>query len=595
MSTDLAASASSTALYGRLLTYLKPLWLVFFASIVGFVIFAASTTWFAALIGQLVNTIEAGANITSAERLRVPITLIVIVVLRGLGGFLGSYYMAYVANQVVHRLRCQLIDRFLVLPVSFYDRNTAGHLVSLVTYNVTQVRAAVSEAFKTMLREGCLVLALVGYLLYLNWKLTLIFVAVMPVIAFVVLFASKKFRKHSKRIQISMGDVTHILSETIKGLKVVRTFGAESNVKENFEGASERNLKQNLKMSATAAISTPIIQVVVASALAMVLWLSMSPAALAATTPGDFVSYITAAGMLLKPIRQLSKVNAYIQQGLAAAKTIFDLLDENQEKDTGKNTSDRVKGEIEFENVSFRYAEAGNSADEETVASVIQNINFHCKPGQKIAIVGKSGSGKSTLVNLIPRFYELNQGDIFIDGKPHSSFTLENLRQQIALVSQQVVLFNGSIHDNIAYGSLENVSDEEINKALVNANAMEFIKTLPEGINTLVGDDGTLLSGGQRQRLAIARALLKDAPILILDEATSALDTASERYIQSALEKLMEGRTSFVIAHRLSTIEQADIILVMSNGEIVESGTHQELLALGKHYFQLHQSQFTEV
>ena len=588
-STDLslrpANESGAIALYQRLLAYLRPLRPFFLLGIFGFVIFSAASLWFFDLLEGLIDTINSGAAISSEQRLRIPLTLIVIVCFRGLGGFLGPYYMAYISNHVVHRIRTELMERFVSLPSSYFDTNTSAHLLSTVTFNVTQISAAVSDALTVILREGFLVLALFGYLLYLNWKLTILFVAIMPIISLVVVYASKKFRKHSSRIQISMGDVTHILSETLKGMKVVKTFSAEEQVREKFNEASERNLKQNLKMMLVQSISTPVVQVLVASALSLLLWFAMSPAVLTQMSPGEFVTYIVVAGSMLKPIRQLSKINAVVQKGLAAAQSIFVLLDEDTEKDLGSKEINRLEGRVEFQDVCFTY----DGKD----GHVLHNINFSCNPGETIAIVGKSGSGKSTLVNLVPRFYQQNSGNIVLDGISSSEITLQSLRRQIALVSQQVVLFNGSVRENIAYGELSTSSDDNIRKALENANALGFVEELDKGLDTRIGDDGFLLSGGQRQRLAIARALLKDAPILILDEATSALDSESEKAIQAALEVLMQGRTTFVIAHRLSTIESADKIIVLDKGKIVESGSHDELLEAGGHYKQLHQMQFS--
>ncbi len=576
----------SLALYGRLLSYLKPLWPVAIITIIGFTMFASTNAWFAYLTGQLVDTIEQARDMDAVERMRIPLLLVLLAATRGFGGYLGGYSMAYIANSVVHRLRTQLLERFLLLPISFYDRSEIGKLMSTVTFNVQQITAAVSDALKVLFQQGLTVIGLLGYMFYQSWQLTLIFMAVSPLIIVVVNYASKLFRMHSHRIQSSMGDVTHIVSETIKGMRVIRSFRAEKQALDNFTEASARNRKQILKLESVSNISTPVVQVVVTIALAFLVWLTLSPQVLGDLSTGDLASLIIAAGMLSTPIRQLTQVNASIQRGLAAAQSIFALLDEETEANQGSYETERVKGKVSFKNLSFRYTSRS--------PEVLQNINFEVSPGQTIAIVGKSGSGKSTLVNLIPRFYDIKQGAILIDDVPNTDFTLANLRKHIALVSQQVTLFNSSVRANVAYGELQDKSEDEILTALKNAHALEFIQQLSDGIDTRVGDDATLLSGGQRQRIAIARALLKDAPILILDEATSALDTESERHIQAALDTLMQGRTTFVIAHRLSTIENADQILVMQEGEIVESGRHKDLLALDQHYAKLHKKQFAE-
>ncbi len=574
----------SLAIYRRLLTYLRPLWPVAIISIVGFAMFASTNFWFVDLTGQLVDTIEVAREIDFSERIRIPLLLVLLAATRGIGGYLGGYSMAYIANTVVHQIRSQLLARFLQLPLKFYDRSEIGKLMSTVTYNVIQIASAVSDSLKVLLQQGLTVIGLLGYMFYQSWQLTLIFIAVMPLIAGLINYASRLFRKYSHRIQSSIGDVTHILSETIKGMRVIRSFGAEKQALDNFTEASARNRQQSLKLESVSNISTPLIQVVVTISLAIMVWLVLSPQMIGNLSTGDLASFIIAAGMLSTPIRQLTQVNSAIQRGLAAASSIFELLDEDIEANDGTYESKRVTGKVVFRDLSFSYQE--DSRD------VLSGINFEASPGQVTAIVGKSGSGKSTLVNLIPRFYEVSHGQILIDDVANTDFTLDNLRQQIALVSQQVILFNSSIRQNVAYGELADKSEEEIMEALKSAHALEFIEQLPQGLDTIVGDDATMLSGGQRQRLAIARALLKDAPILILDEATSALDSESEQHIQAALETLMQGRTTFVIAHRLSTIEKADQILVMQEGEIIESGKHNELMALDQYYAKLHKKQF---
>jgi len=455
-----------------------------------------------------------------------------------------------------------------------------GHLVAKVTFHVTQVTGAATDAVRVIVREGFTVLGYMGFLLFLSWKLTLVFLAVGPVIAVLVGVAGKRFRRISERIQNSMGDVTHVASEAIQGYREVRTFGGSDYESERFNKVSQNNRRQSMKMVVTSSLATPAIQIMVSFALAGLVWLVLDPVFLASMSTGDVIAFITTGGLLAKPIRQLSEVVATVQKGLAAAEDIFDLFDEEVEKDVGKLGVDRVAGKVEFRNVEFGYQ--GNSQ------SVLKDISFTVNPGETVALVGRSGSGKSTLVSLIPRFYAPNTGEILIDGHPIDSFTLDNLRGHIAIVSQQVTLFNDTVMRNIGYGTLQGASRDAIKDAAEKAYAWQFIEALDSGLDTIVGDDGVLLSGGQRQRLAIARAFLKDAPILILDEATSSLDTESERYIQAALEAVVQGRTTFIIAHRLSTIEKADRIFVIDEGRIVEEGSHEELLAKGGFYYQLH-------
>ena len=492
--------------------------------------------------------------------------------------------MAGLAQRVMHRLRYELNEKLVKLPASFFDRHTSGRLVSKVTYDVQQIAGAASEAITVVFREGLTVIFYLGQMFFIDWQLTLTFLIIAPVVGWIVSLASRRFRRYSTQMQDSMGEVTQITNETIKGHRVIRTFNAADYVNTRLFSASDRNRRQNMKLELTRNVSTPLIQMIVAMALALLVWLAMSPEFFAGRTPGEFVIFLSAAGLLAKPIRQLTQVNAVIQRGLAASESIFALLDEEQEKDQGGHEAAQIQGRIEFSDVSFAYNEH---------APALSEVSFVAEPGQTIALVGKSGSGKSSLVNLIPRFYQHSSGEITLDGVPIQDYRLDNLRHHISLVTQQVVLFNGTVAENIAYGESD-VPVERIIAAAENAHAMEFIDNLENGLDTYVGDDAGLLSGGQRQRIAIARALLKDAPLLILDEATSALDSESEQHIQEALQQLISGRTTFVIAHRLSTIENADLILVMEEGRIVESGNHNELIGLNGHYSRLHRLQFTD-
>jgi len=507
----------------------------------------------------------------------IPLATVGIVLVRGIGSFLGSYFIALVSNSVVHTLRCQLFDRYTLLPSHFFDDNNSGHLISRITYNVQQVTGAATDAIKTVAREGFTVIGLFGYLFYMNWKLSFIFIAIAPLIGFVVKIATKRFRSISKKMQNSMGELTHISSEMVVGNRVVKSFGGEAYEQERFHNASKYSFQQGMRMVKTSAIQTPLLQLIISIALGTLIFLSLLLMENAST--GEFIAYITAAGLIPKPIRQLSEINATIQKGIAAAESIFEVLDEDIEKNTGNHSTERVKGTLEFKNLCYQY--------KGTEKQVLNNISFSVKAGQTIALVGHSGSGKTTLANLIPRFYEHSEGDILLDGVEINDYELHNLRNHISLVTQHVTLFNDTIERNIAYGSLGNFSREQVIEAATKAHAMEFIEQLPDGLDTLIGENGLKLSGGQRQRLAIARALLKDAPLLILDEATSALDTESERKIQQALEFAMKGRTTLVIAHRLSTIERADIIAVMDKGSIVDLGTHQSLQKSSAIYIRL--------
>jgi len=573
-------SDTSLAIYLRLLKYVVPYWKPFAVSLFGFLIFAATQPALAALMEYLVDSLQAKDR---SEIYWVPVATILIVFFRGIGSFLGSYYIAKVANNVVHTLRCAIFDKYTTLPNGYFDDQNTGHLLSRVTYNVSQVTSAATDAIKVVVREGLTVIGLLAYLIYMNWALSLIFLAIAPIIGLLVNYAGKRFKAISKRLQVSMGDITHVSSELINNYRVVRSFGGEDYEKNRFKQASFSNLRQAMKMVQTGAINTPVLQLIVASALALMIYLALL--LMTQATPGEFVAYITAAGLMPKPIRQLSEVNANIQKGIAGAESIFEVLDQTPELDNGSYEVDRVKGHIEIKNVSFNYPG--------TEEAVLKNINIDIKPGMMVALVGKSGSGKTTLANLIPRFYQHQQGEVLLDGTEVKEYSLKNLRQHISLVTQNVTLFNDTIANNIAYGALKDTPLDNIKKAAEDANAKEFIEQLPNGWDTMVGENGVKLSGGQRQRLAIARALLKNAPILIFDEATSALDTESEKLIQQAMETVMHKSTTLVIAHRLSTIQNADLILVMDKGKVIEQGTHQSLIANNGAYKKLLTNQIT--
>lgn len=574
-------STSGWDVYLRLLSYVRGHWPMFILAFFGFVLYAGSQTASAKWLESFIDAVESG-NLD--QRVWLALAIIMIFFVRGIGTLLGNYGFSFVARAVVSRLRCQMFDHLLVLPCSFYQKHTSAELLSRLTYNVEQVTGAATDALKTAVREGLTVMGLFGYMLYLNWKLTLLFVLVAPLVGGVVALASKRLRRLSHGIQDSVGDISSAASEAIKGYQVVRVFGGAESERSRFNRASEHNRRQFMKMVVTQSVTTPVIQMLVASVVALLTYIAMSPALVASMTTGQFIAFISAATLMAKPIRQLTEINSTVQKGIAAAESFFKLFDELPEHNTGSIVLSDAKGRIEFKEVSFTYPEGESLA--------LDHVSFRIEPGETVALVGRSGSGKSTLAGLLPRFYDVQDGEILLDDRPLSDYTLNSLRSQVALVNQHVVLFEGTIAENIAYGALSGASQEAILAAADAAMVTEFSERLPNGLNTLIGENGVLLSGGQRQRIAIARAILKDAPLLILDEATSALDTESERFIQTALEHVIKDRSTLVIAHRLSTIERADRILVMEQGVVVEQGSHAELLAKEGSYARLYKLQF---
>jgi len=574
-------SKASAQIYKRLLTYLKPHRGLFAISIIGFLMYSGTQTLFAALIKHIIDTLQTEAR---EGMYYLPLFFSGLIIVHGIGAYVGNYFLAKVSTNIVHTLRCEIFNQYTRLPTAYFDANNSGHMISRITNNVGQVTQAATDSIRTFVREGFTAIGLLVYLFYSNWMLSLVFVAITPILVVLVSYVSKRLRTISKRIQESIGDITHITSELVDGHRVVRSYGGEEYERRRFLESSLYNRRQSLKLATTMAVHNPIMQFIIAIALSVLMYMALF--FMKQASVGEFVGYLTAAFLLPKPIRSLSDANSEIQKGIVAAESLFEILDEPSELDEGTYQAERCRGALEFKNLTFQYAGANEPA--------LIDISFKAEPGQTIALVGASGGGKSTLASLVSRFYPHDTGEILLDGVEINSYQLANLRKQLALVNQQVTLFNDTIANNIAYGALATVTKSEITQAATDAYAMEFIAKLDQGLDTEIGENGVKLSGGQRQRLALARALLKDAPILILDEATSALDTESERFIQAALQKVMSNRTTLVIAHRLSTIENADMILVIDHGRIVERGSHRELIAKNGVYARLHSMQFEE-
>lgn len=578
------SSMNAKDVYLRLFHYVKPYWKAFILVVLCMVIFAATEAGMAAMMKPLMDGsfVERDPNTIKT----IPILIIGLFFIRGIVSFLTTYGLGWISRNVIKNQRTEMFNRLVTLPTDFYDQNNSGQLMAKLLYDVEQVANAASKAVLTIIRDSLTILGLLAWMVYISGTLALIILLTVPFISLLIYKVSFRFRRLSKNIQNSMGGVGHITKEVIDGHKEVKTFGAQDYENNRFEKVNKQNHQQRMKLIATDALSQPITQLIAAFGFAGVIYVATMPDMLAHISVGTFISFVTAMLMIMTPLKRLTKVNVTIQAGIAAAESVFNLMDELPEKDTGTKTMGRANGDIGYDQVEFQYSSSHKKA--------LNHISLKVNAGETVAFVGHSGSGKTTLVSLLTRFYNISSGNISIDGININELTLADLRKQVSLVNQNIVLFNDTIANNIAYGSENYVDEAQIIAAAKAAHAWHFIEELPDGLQTEVGENGVLLSGGQRQRLAIARALLRDAPILILDEATASLDTEAERHIQAALEELMKQRTTLVIAHRLSTIENADQIIVMHDGQIIETGTHSELLAKGEHYAELHRLQFNE-
>jgi ATP-binding cassette, subfamily B, bacterial MsbA len=574
---DLPHIANAKALYLRLFRYAWQHKIYFLITILATVILSGSNTAFLAIIKKVTD--EGFVKQAPDQVWVLPIMLFALMTVRALSGFASVYSLKIVARRVVAQLRVQAFEKLMQLPVNFFDASSTGLLVSKLTYDVERLSSVTTRSALNVVRDVLTVIGLVGYMLYLDWRLTLVFATVTPFMAYYLRKMTPKLRSNAKKVQQGVGEITKSAEEAIAGQRIVKIFGAEPYEIDRFSHVVNKNAQFELRSTRIAGLSSFVIEILAAFALMLVVYYAMGQ-----FTVGEFAAFVGALLMMIAPIKHIAAANEDLQIGLAAAQSVFDLIDSPHETNEGDKQIARARGEIEFKNVSIRYENAKRLA--------IDNLSFTIQPGEKVALVGRSGSGKTTLVNLLPRFYELQQGMILLDGIDIRALELRNLRSQYSLVSQDIVLFNDTIFNNIAYGVLRNASESDVIAAAKAAHAWDFIQQMPDGLQNEIGDRGVRLSGGQKQRIAIARAILKNAPILLLDEATSALDGESEQHVQAALDTLMQGRTTLVIAHRLSTIENADRILVMDHGRIVESGSHQTLLAQNGYYSKLYHKEF---
>lgn len=576
------AMMSSKELYFRLLRHVKPYWRQFGAAIACMVLLALTEPAIPAFLKPLLDG-------TFVEKDPVfifwaPIGLLILFTVRGLANFASSVAFAWVSSKVVYDLRRRLFDRVLSLPATYFDQNSTGNIVSKITFNVSQVTEAATKVLTVLVKDSLAVIGLIAYLLYLNWMLAMMVFVLLPIVAVVVKVIAKRLRRISRELQSTMGHLTHTLEEGVRGQRVIKVYGGQEGERQRFHKQANWVRRYQVKMKLAGAVHAPVVELVGALMLVMLIYVGTHQTGAGELTVGGFVAFLTGLGLLFPPIKRLTSINQPLQRGLAAAESVFGLIDELREVDAGKSELARAQGRIEFRGVSFRYDQANKNA--------LTDVSFVVEPGTTVALVGPSGGGKTSIASLIPRFYVPTEGQILLDGVDIQELKLSNLRANLSMVGQEALLFNDTVAANIAFGQQDKVGQVRMEEIAEAAHALEFIKELPKGFDSLVGEDGVLLSGGQRQRIAIARALLKDAPILILDEATSALDTESERHVQAALKSLTEHRTTLVIAHRLSTIEHADQILVVKDGSVVETGTHDELLELEGEYAKLYLNQF---